>query len=179
VQPGSTLQGNGTVESSITNDGTVAPQGSLIVAGNYPQTGGGALTEQFGSTLNVKSNGTLSGALNVTVNLKHPPTCRVGQTAWLALSSLCSKSWNWRWQLPASETVHSGRIVRWKRQRRRCHASHRPSDAFQHESNIGDIASHCRSRPAVASDSLEDLFAFQSIRSLYMTDRLHGVRSSS
>ena len=73
VQPGSTLQGNGTVESSITNDGTVAPQGSLTVTGNYTQTPSGALTEQFGSTLNVKSNATLSGALNVTVNPKRPP----------------------------------------------------------------------------------------------------------
>jgi hypothetical protein len=81
VQPGSTLQGNGTVESSITNDGTVAPQGSLTVTGNYTQTGGGALTEQFGSTLNVKSNATLSGVLNVTVNPKHPPKSGATYTA--------------------------------------------------------------------------------------------------
>jgi hypothetical protein len=71
VQPGSTLQGSGTVASSITNNGTVAPQGSLTVTGNYTQTA--ALTEQFGSTLHVNSNATLSGALNVTVNPKHPP----------------------------------------------------------------------------------------------------------
>jgi hypothetical protein len=73
VQPGSFLQGNGTVESSITNNGTVAPQGSLTVTGNYSQSSGAALTEQFGSTLHVNSNASLSGALNVTINFKHPP----------------------------------------------------------------------------------------------------------
>ena len=73
VQPGSTLQGNGTVTSSVTNNGNVAPQGSLTVTGNYSQAASAALTEQFGSTLNVTSNATLSGALNVTVNPKHPP----------------------------------------------------------------------------------------------------------
>jgi hypothetical protein len=73
VQPGSTLQGNGTVASSITDNGNVAPQGSLTVTGNYSQTASAALTEQFGSTLHVNSNATLSGALNVTVNPKHPP----------------------------------------------------------------------------------------------------------
>ena len=61
VQPGSTLQGSGTVASSITNNGTVAPQGSLTVTGNYTQTA--ALTEQFGSTLHVNLNATLSGAV--------------------------------------------------------------------------------------------------------------------
>jgi hypothetical protein len=73
VQSGSTLQGTGTVASSITNDGTVAPQGPLTVTGSYSQAAGAALTELFGSTLNVASNATLSGVLNVTVNLKHPP----------------------------------------------------------------------------------------------------------
>jgi fibronectin-binding autotransporter adhesin len=73
VQSGSTLQGNGTVASSVTNNGNVAPQGSLTVTGNYSQTASAALTEQFGSTLNANSNATLSGALNVTVNPKHPP----------------------------------------------------------------------------------------------------------
>jgi hypothetical protein len=72
VQSGSTLKGNGTVASSVTNNGNVAPQG-LTVTGNYSQTASAALTEQFGSTLNVTSNATLSGALNVTVNPKHPP----------------------------------------------------------------------------------------------------------
>jgi hypothetical protein len=74
VQPGSTLQGNGTVTGPVTNNGNVAPQaGILTVAGNYSQTASGALTEVFGSTLDVTSNATLSGALNVTVNPKHPP----------------------------------------------------------------------------------------------------------
>ena len=81
VQPGSRLQGNGTVVSSIRNNGTVAPQGNLIVTGNYTQTSGGALTEQFGSTLRVNLNATLSGALNVTINFKHPPTVGATYTA--------------------------------------------------------------------------------------------------
>jgi hypothetical protein len=81
VQPGSTLGGNGTVESSITDNGTVAPHGILTVTGNYTQTGGGALTEQFGSTLQVNLNATLSGALNVTVNPKHPPKSGATYTA--------------------------------------------------------------------------------------------------
>jgi hypothetical protein len=51
------------------------------VTGNYTQTGSGALTEQFGSTLHVNSNATLSGALNVTVNPKHPPKSGATYTA--------------------------------------------------------------------------------------------------
>jgi hypothetical protein len=78
VQSGSTLGGNGTVASSLTNHGTVAPQGILTVTGNYVQTGGAALTEQFGSTLKVDVNATLAGPLNVTINFKHPP--KSGQT---------------------------------------------------------------------------------------------------
>jgi hypothetical protein len=73
VESGSTLGGNGTVASSITNDGTVSPQGALTVTGSYSQAAGAALTELFGSTLNVASNAALAGALNITVNLKHPP----------------------------------------------------------------------------------------------------------
>jgi hypothetical protein len=81
VQPGATLGGGGTVASSVTNNGNVAPSGTLSVTGNYAQTGGGALTEQFGSTLHVNSNATLSGALNVTVNPKHPPQSGATYTA--------------------------------------------------------------------------------------------------
>jgi fibronectin-binding autotransporter adhesin len=81
VQSGSTLQGNGTVTGSVTNNGNVAPQGSLTVTGNYSQTASAALTEQFGSTLDVSSNATLSGALNVTVNPKHPPKSGATYTA--------------------------------------------------------------------------------------------------
>jgi hypothetical protein len=73
VESGSTLHGTGTVASSVTNDGTVAPLGPLTVTGSYSQAAGAALTEQFNSTLNVGSGATLSGALNVTVNPKHPP----------------------------------------------------------------------------------------------------------
>jgi hypothetical protein len=82
VQSGSELLGGGTVESSVTNNGTVAPYGTLTVTGNYTQTSGGALTEQFGSsTLQVNSNATLSGALNVMVNPKHPPQSGAKYTA--------------------------------------------------------------------------------------------------
>jgi hypothetical protein len=73
VEPRSTLGGSGTVASSVTNNGNVAPQGSLTVTGNYSQTSSAALTEQFGSTLHVNSSATLVGALNVTVNPKRPP----------------------------------------------------------------------------------------------------------
>jgi hypothetical protein len=73
VQSGSTLQGNGTVAGPVADNGTVAPQGSLTVTGNYSQAASAGLTEQFGSTLNVGSNATLSGTLTVTVNPKHPP----------------------------------------------------------------------------------------------------------
>ena len=73
IQPQSTLGGNGTVASAIRNNGTVNPQGSLTVTGSYTQTSSAALTEQFGSTLHVNGNATLSGALNVTVNPKRPP----------------------------------------------------------------------------------------------------------
>lgn len=73
VQSGSTMGGDGTVQSSVANNGTVAPQGSLTVTGNYTQASAAALTEQFGSTLSVGSNATLSGALNITVNPKRPP----------------------------------------------------------------------------------------------------------
>ena len=73
VEPRSTLGGSGTVASSVTNNGNVAPQGSLTVTGNYTQTSSAALTEQFGSTLHVNSSATLVGALNVTVNPKRPP----------------------------------------------------------------------------------------------------------
>jgi len=81
VQQGATLGGGGTVASSVTNNGNVAPSGTLSVTGNYTQTGSGALTEQFGSTLHVNSNATLSGALNVTVNPKHPPQSGATYTA--------------------------------------------------------------------------------------------------
>jgi len=81
VQPGSTLRGNGTVASSITNNGTVGPQGTLTVTGNYTQTGSAALAEQFGSTLHVNSSATLSGALNVSINFKHPPRSGATYTA--------------------------------------------------------------------------------------------------
>jgi hypothetical protein len=73
VESGSSLGGSGTVESSITNDGTVAPQGTLTVTGSYSQASAAALTEQFSSTLSIGSNATVSGALNVTINPKHPP----------------------------------------------------------------------------------------------------------
>jgi len=72
VESGSTLGGSGTVASSVTNDGNVAPQ-NLTVTGNYTQASSAALSEVFGSTLHVNANATLSGALNVSVNPKRPP----------------------------------------------------------------------------------------------------------
>jgi hypothetical protein len=81
VQAGSSLQGSGTVASSVTNDGTVAPTASLNVTGTYSQAASAALTESFGATLHVQSTATLSGALNVTVNPKHPPASGANYTA--------------------------------------------------------------------------------------------------
>ena len=51
------------------------------MTGSYTQASAAALTEQFGSTLNVNSNATLSGTLNVTVNPKHPPKSGASYTA--------------------------------------------------------------------------------------------------
>ena len=83
VESGSSLGGFGTVESSITNNGTLSPT-NLTVTGNYTQSAAAGLTEYFGSTLHVDSNATLSGALNVLVSPKRPP--RSGQT-YTALTS--------------------------------------------------------------------------------------------
>ena len=70
----------------------------------------------------------------------------------------------------ACEAVHAGRIVRWIRPRRRFSAAHHATDASAHKTNIGDIASHCRRRPAVTLENVENLFAFQSIGSLHVAD---------
>jgi hypothetical protein len=84
VQSGSSLGGNGTVESSVTNNGTVAPQGTLTVTGSYTQSSAAGLNEQFSSTLSVDGSATISGALNISVNPKRPP--KSGQM-YTALSS--------------------------------------------------------------------------------------------
>ena len=81
VQSGASLGGSGTVASSITNQGTVDPMGTLTVTGSYSQGAGGALTEYFNSTLNVNSNATLPGALNVLFSPKHPPASGAKYTA--------------------------------------------------------------------------------------------------
>ena len=81
VQPGSTLRGSGTVASSISNNGTVWSAGGLTVTGNYTQTDSGALTEQFGSALNVNLTATLSGVLNITFDPKFPPKSGATYTA--------------------------------------------------------------------------------------------------
>ena len=82
VEAGATLGGGGTVASTVTNNGNVAPSGTLSVTGNYTQTGSASLTELFGSgTLHVNSSATLSGALKVTVNPKHPPASGATYTA--------------------------------------------------------------------------------------------------
>ena len=87
VESEGTLSPGGTVQCSITNNGTVSP-GIVTVMGNYSQAAGGALTEMFGnySTLNVKQTATLSGALNVEVNPKHPPASGAKYTALTANS---------------------------------------------------------------------------------------------
>jgi hypothetical protein len=82
-------------------------------------------------------------------------------------------------QFRAREAMDSRRIAGRKRQRRWSSAAHRSSDAFEDETDIGDVAPHCRSRPALASDNLKNLFASQTIRCLHVPDRLHSVSSSS
>ena len=84
IQSGSSLGGDGTVESSVTNNGTVAPQGTLTVTGSYTQSSAAGLNEQFSSTLSVDGSATISGALNISVNPKRPP--KSGQM-YTALSS--------------------------------------------------------------------------------------------
>jgi hypothetical protein len=69
------LQGYGTVEGSITNNGFFQPF-SLTVTGNYTQTSGGGLLVHWGLTgiLNVNGNATLSGSLGVVTDApKFPP----------------------------------------------------------------------------------------------------------
>lgn len=80
VDSGATLGGSGTVESSVTNNGTVSPT-TLTVTGNYTQSSAAALAEQFSTTLNVSGTATLSGALNITINPKHPPKSGQSYTA--------------------------------------------------------------------------------------------------
>lgn len=78
MQSGS-LVGGGTIEGSLTNNGSVLPTNgeTLMVTGDYTQMAGGELTVNFATTfppaLVVKSNATLSGTLTVGVNLKRPP----------------------------------------------------------------------------------------------------------
>ena len=75
--PSSTLLGqNAIIEGSLTNDGFLEPdQGTITVTGNYTQTSGGQLSEQWGTTaiLKVNGNATLSGYLEVHYDPKKPP----------------------------------------------------------------------------------------------------------
>jgi hypothetical protein len=80
VEPGGTLSG-GTIASSVTNNGNVALSASMNVTGNYSQASSASLTDLFGATLHVQGNATLSGALNVQVNPKHPPQSGANYTA--------------------------------------------------------------------------------------------------
>ena len=70
-----TLMGYGTIEGSVTNDGYLTPLGSLTVTGNYTQTSGGELSENwgYGQLLNVNGSATLSGYLVLGINPKRPP----------------------------------------------------------------------------------------------------------
>ena len=75
--PSSSLLGqNAIIEGSLTNDGFLEPdQGTITVTGNYTQTSGGQLSEQWGTTaiLKVNGNATLSGYLEVHYDPKKPP----------------------------------------------------------------------------------------------------------
>jgi len=80
-----TLEGYGTVEGSITNNGFIRADFSLKVTGNYTQASGAELFEEWPQgtiapgelaqgLLNVNGNATLSGYLVVGTDApKHPP----------------------------------------------------------------------------------------------------------
>ena len=76
VPSGGSLNGNGTIEGSLTMGGYIAPQAaSITVTGDYTQTSTGELSEYWGSAgiLNVNGNATLSGYLFVRYSTKVPP----------------------------------------------------------------------------------------------------------
>jgi hypothetical protein len=73
IESGSGLQGNGTIDGSVTNSGRIEPINSIAINGNYTQTGQGILDEFFGTSLTVSSNAMLSGRLEVNVNRQFPP----------------------------------------------------------------------------------------------------------
>src|ERR1700681_3846038 len=81
--------------------------------------------------------------------------------------------------LCACEAVHAGRIIRWVRQGRRCSSAHHAAEAFDDKVDIDDITSPRRSRPAVALEKVKDLFAFQTVGCLHVSDGLERVTSSS
>jgi hypothetical protein len=80
-----TLEGYGTVEGSITNNGFIGADFSLKVTGNYTQTSGGELFVEWpqgtilpgeltDGMLNVNGTAMLSGVLSVGTDApKHPP----------------------------------------------------------------------------------------------------------
>jgi hypothetical protein len=70
-----TFLGHGTVEGSLTNTGDLLLYGSLTVTGNYTQTTGGELFENWGlgEVLNFNGNATLSGYLILSISPQASP----------------------------------------------------------------------------------------------------------
>ena len=76
VVSGGSLNGNGTVQGSLTMGGVILPQAEPItVTGDYTQTSTGEVVEYWGSggILKVNGNATLSGYLFVRYSTKVPP----------------------------------------------------------------------------------------------------------
>ena len=76
VVSGGSLNGNGTIQGSLTMGGVILPQAEPItVTGDYTQTSTGEVIEYWGSggILNVNGNATLSGYLFVRYSTKVPP----------------------------------------------------------------------------------------------------------
>ena len=76
VESGGSVNGNGTIEGSLTMSGVILPEAAPItVTGDYTQTDSGELVEQWDGAgiLNVNGNATLSGFLVVHYDFKNPP----------------------------------------------------------------------------------------------------------
>lgn len=76
VPSGGSLNGNGTIQGSLTMGGVILPEATPItVTGDYTQTSTGEVIEYWGSggILNVNGNATLSGYLYVQYSTRVPP----------------------------------------------------------------------------------------------------------
>ena len=93
VESGGSVNGNGTIEGSLTMSGVILPEAAPItVTGDYTQTSTGEIIEQWGfaGILNVNGNATLSGYLSINFDFKNPPKKGATYTA-MTFGSLTGK----------------------------------------------------------------------------------------